>query len=485
MKKTLLLSAALSASLLAGEYGFRDYLTDYFKKNGGSMDYTSLDDRTTVLKHDGVINGTMDKYCVLAGGTLYGKMKHDLGEEQLPSHDAELISSYASMTKDERAGKLLSDSRVGGLFLTSEEKAFTANLKNFSSLECKLPNGNILMSGKIKGQSLIVEHKPEALSDFIWFNGRAAGNETSNEYKKRMMISFPSYESYFNTFKATHKMADSYRINDKINQKKIVTGFSSLGDIGEMNLFCEANGGSFTKDAVPFREFLKGVFNKNGWSVFADSANKVTSPFSGNYSCNGGKAEFSVLLENPYVWNNGDTIVFGYSKISKGRDAIQISGKNSTGGSAPQPGNSGTEEEQIILQISSSKVPFGKLVGANVISGYYNGTDAQGCDMVSLQKTVANMPVNKARKDTYNYKVCNGQVIALGETGLPGVPRSKELDPIIAQVKTQCKAYGAFGTEYQGTIVSCRTLDQNHCNLEINIMKDGKLIDKRVERTCK
>lgn len=493
MKKTFLLSIALSSSLLAGDYGFRDYLTDYFKKNGGSMDYTALDQQTTVLKHIGLMDSLMDKYCTLQGGTLYGVMKHDLGVEQLPAHAPDLIASYAAMSKQERTQKLLSDSRVGGLWLSSEEKEFNVNFKNFQSLECRLPSGETLMTGKQKGNLLIAEHKPEKMSDFIWYNKRSSGvftasKETSEEYKKRLVSNFPNYESYFDTFSATHKLNGNYRINDKFGMKQFVTGFTDMGDIGEINLFCEANGGRFSKDGVPFREFLKGVFNKHGWAIIRNDSGKQESPFSGNYTCEGGSSEFTVLLDNPYRWNDTDRIAFGYSLIKKGTAGAQVSpspSQNVNAATIQKNQSASSNEEQIVRQIASSKIPFGKQIGANVISGYYNGTDAQGCDLVSLQKTVANMPVGKGRQDTFNYKVCNNQVIALGETGLPGVPRAKELDPIIAQVKSQCKAYGAYGSEYQGTIVSCRSLDQNHCNLEINIMQNGMLIDKRVENTCK
>lgn len=147
--------------------------------------------------------------------------------------------------------------------------------------------------------------------------------------------------------------------------------------------------------------------------------------------------------------------------------------------------NASTVNQQdagLIANAVAMKSPFGSQQGANVVTALYNGKDTQGCDLVSLQKSVANMPDSSR---TYNYKSCNGQIVALGETGLPGVPRNKELDPIIAQVKNQCKAYGSYGSEYQGTIVSCRSLDVNHCNLEINIMQNGMLIDKRVENTCK
>jgi hypothetical protein len=278
------------------------------------------------------------------------------------------------------------------------------------------------------------------------------------------------------------KLGGNYRMLDSFTfDTKFWLG-GSMGELTETQYFCESKNGTFLKDGKNFRTFLK-EFYLDG----ARPQDFTSSPFVGNYACVGTPEAFTMELKDK---KGTDSLGFrlGYALIKKGADNVQVSQAPSTtkmtAVSGGVQGNVNATEEQIIRQIAASKVPFGKLVGANVISGYYNGTDAQGCDMVSLQKTVANMPVNKARKDTYNYKVCNGQVIALGETGLPGVPRSKELDPIIAQVKTQCKAYGAFGTEYQGTIVSCRSLDQNHCNLEINIMKDGKLIDKRVERTC-
>jgi hypothetical protein len=253
----------------------------------------------------------------------------------------------------------------------------------------------------------------------------------------------------------------------------------SMDELAETQYFCEAKNGTFLKDGQNFRAFLKEFYLDGGRPQDSNP-----SPFQGNYACVGTPEAFTMELKDKKALG-GLSFQLGYALIKKGTENSVSAPIGKMGATSGNQANGGSPEEMIVRQVAASKVPFGKQVGANVLSGFYNGTDAQGCDLVSLQKTVANIPANKARKDTFNYKVCNNRVIVLGETGLPGVPRAKELDPIIAQVKTQCKAYGAYGSEYQGTIVSCRTLDVNHCNLEINIMKNGMLIDKRVHNTCK
>lgn len=506
MNKTLLLSAALSASLLAGEYGFRDYLTD--KKN----EFISFDDKSTVYVNYAPAGGATVTYCIIQGGNLTKTITTDLGKEELKAVDPAALEPILKMSKEERIAKYAKGEEKMGLKYTDafQETTManraTGKVGIGGAFECKDPSGKVLFKAHQRNgvenlEVWVVEYKPEVVRDNVRFSAGLAHKEsnflshtsykgTSTEIKEKIAAKYPTYESYFDDWNngflnsnRKQKLGGNYRMLDSFTFSNKFWLSDSMGELTETQYFCEAKNGTFLKDGKNFRTFLKEFYLEG-----ARPQDFTSSPFVGNYACVGTPEAFTMELKDK---KGTDSLGFrlGYALIKKGADNVQVSSTPSatkmTAVSGGVQGNVSATEEQIIRQIASSKVPFGKLVGANVISGYYNGTDAQGCDMVSLQKTVANMPVNKARKDTYNYKVCNGQVIALGETGLPGVPRSKELDPIIAQVKTQCKAYGAFGTEYQGTIVSCRSLDQNHCNLEINIMKDGKLIDKRVERTCK
>jgi hypothetical protein len=265
-----------------------------------------------------------------------------------------------------------------------------------------------------------------------------------------------------------------------------------MGELVEVQYFCEANNGTFTKDGQTFRKFLKDFYHRG-----AAPTDYSTSVFEGTYTCVDAKEPFSLDLKQ---YKSSGELSFNLSNaiIKKGGAPISQMQPQQTpqtmmsqvmgamGLNSGQSNNSySSPDEKLIRKAAMMKVPYGEQQGSNIVTALYNGNDSQGCSMVSLQKTVANMPVNVAPKNTYNYKVCGNQIISLGETGMPSVPRNKELNPIIAQVKNQCKAYGVYGSEYQGTVVSCRALDQNHCNLEITIMQNGMMVDKRVENSCK
>lgn len=494
MKQGFLLSIIVTTSLLGGDYGFRDYLVEYIKAdNRTAFGFTSIDEKTTVIDEFHLI----DKYCAIEGGVMYGKVMYDLGTEYLPAHDQDTMDKYLSMNKDDRKKELLTKSRISGLWLSKAEMTFNANINNYKSIECKLPNNSILFSTRKKGWNWVVQHDSEPMKDFIW-SGRTFKLMDSDQMKQALSQKFPTHEAYFDSYNSDNKLNGNYRLSKKISVNSKIKSITDMDAIGEMFYFCEANQGVFYKESTSFRGFLKDLFvNKSGYSwLFDENANGYKSPFVGTYSCHGGRTPFTMQLSDAKPSSANLTVNFDYALIKKGIDTTpsapmqpvtnNINSMNSAVGYNTSTGNSlSPSDEKLIRKATILKVPYGEQQGSNITTALYNGMDAQGCHQVALQKTVANMSVNVAPKNTYNYKVCGTQIMALGETGLPGLPRAKEIAPIITQVKNQCKAYGAYGSEYQGTVVSCRALDQNHCNLEISIMKNGMMVDKRVENTCK
>lgn len=494
MKQGFLLSIIATTSLLGGDYGFRDYLVEYIKAdNRTAFGFTSIDEKTTVIDEFHLI----DKYCVIEGGVMYGDVTYDLGTESLPAHDKETLSKYLSLSKDDRKKELLTKSRIAGLWLSKEEMTFNANINNYKSIECKLPNNSILFSTRKKGWNWVVQHDSEAIKDFIW-SGRTFKLMDSDQMKQALSQKYPTHDAYFDSYDSSNKLNGNYRLSKKISVNSKIKSITDMDAIGEMFYFCEANQGAFYKESTPFRGFLKDLFvNKSGYAwLFDENANGYKSPFVGTYSCHGGQTPFTMQLSDAKPSSANLTVNFDYALIKKGIDTtpsapIQPVTNNmnimnsAVGYNTSMSSSLSPSDEKLIRKATILKVPYGEQQGSNITTALYNGMDAQGCHQIALQKTVANMPVNVAPKNTYNYKVCGTQIMALGETGLPGLPRAKEIAPIITQVKNQCKAYGAYGSEYQGTVVSCRALDQNHCNLEISILQNGIMIDKRVENSCK
>lgn len=510
MKKSFFLSVAVSASLLAGQYGYRDFLLE---KN---EQFISFDETTTVTTGYMPSDAAVVNYCLIKGGNMYGTFTTDLGKESIPAISKEDYAKLRSMSFEQR--KDMYFKKELDLKYTPEYSA-TFRGNNYQGkhavdalYECKDASGSNLFkavasTGTSNLDHWIVEHPRERVVDYVNYSvglglkdsnmlGRTFYEGTSIDIQNKLMQQYPSLDSFFDDWNSGiirsknkqvtsggYRMFDTFKFDQKFEQA------GSMGELVEVQYYCEANNGTFTKDGQSFRKFLKNFYHRG-----ANPSDYSSSAFEGTYTCADAKEPFSLDLKQ---YKSGGELKFSLSNavIKKGGAPIskmqtpQTTMNQAMGTMGLNNGQSNNSysspDEKLIRKAAMMKVPYGEQQGSYIVTALYNGNDSQGCSMVSLQKTVANMPVNVATKNTYNYKVCGSQIISLGETGMPGVPRNKELNPIIAQVKNQCKAYGAYGTDYQGTDVSCRALDQNHCNLEITIMQNGMMVDKRVENTCK
>lgn len=517
MKRSLILSFIMSASLLGGDYGFRDYLLD--KK----MEFIALDESSTVYTGYAPAGGSVASYCVIQGGNLIKSITTDLGTEELKAFNPSDLAPVLAMSKDDRTLKYgkgeenLNLTYNDAFRATTMANRATGKMGIGGTFECKDPSGVKLFTTHQKNgtdniEIWVVEHKPETMVDNVRFTSMVHGGflgekreGLSSAIKSDLNTKFPTYESYFDdwynafmTKNRKQKLNTNYRFSGAFGFDTKFGLNSSMGQLAEVQYFCEAKNGTFIKDGQLFRSFLKQFYMNGGRPVSDQMLNGryvTSSPFEGKYTCSGANEPFTMEL-NTYKANTSLQFTLDYALIKKGIDNTpsvpmqpmtnNMNTMNGAVGYNTFTGNSlSPSDEKLIRKATILKVPYGEQQGSNITTALYNGMDAQGCHQIALQKTVANMPVNAAPKNTYNYKVCGTQIMVLGETGLPGLPRAKEIDPIIAQVKNQCKAYGAYGSEYQGTVVSCRALDQNHCNLEISIMQNGMMVDKRVENTCK
>jgi hypothetical protein len=517
MKQGFLLSIIVTTSLLGGDYGFRDYLLD--KKT----EFIALDESSTVYTGYAPAGGNVASYCLIQGGNLSKTITTDLGTEELKAFNPSDLAPVLAMSKDERILKYGKGEE--NLKLTYNDAFRATTMANHATgkvgiggmFECKDPSGVKLFTAHQKNgtdniEIWVVEHKPETMVDNVRFTSMVHGGflgekreGLSSAIKSDLNAKFPTYESYFDdwyngfmTKKRKQKLNSNYRFSGAFGFDTKFWLNSSMGALSEVQYFCEAKNGTFIKDGQLFRSFLKQFYMNGGRPVSDQMLNGryvTSSPFEGKYTCSGANEPFTMEL-NTYKANTSLQFTLDYALIKKGIDTTpsapmqpvtnNMNTMNSAVGYNTSTGNSlSSSDEKLIRKATILKVPYGEQQGSNITTALYNGIDAQGCHQVALQKTVANMPVNVAPKNTYNYKVCGTQIMALGETGLPGLPRAKEIAPIITQVKNQCKAYGAYGSEYQGTVVSCRALDQNHCNLEISIMQNGMMVDKRIENSCR
>lgn len=517
MKQGFLLSIIVTTSLLGGDYGFRDYLLD--KKT----EFIALDESSSVYTGYAPAGGNVASYCVIQGGNLSKSITTDLGTEELKAFNPSDLTPILSMSKDERILKYGKGEE--NLKLTYNDAFRATTMANRATgkvgiggmFECKDPSGVKLFTAHQKNgtdniEIWVVEHKPETMVDNVRFTSMVHGGflgekreGLSSAIKSDLNAKFPTYESYFDdwynafmTKKRKQKLNTNYRFSGAFGFDTKFGLNSSMGQLAEVQYFCEAKNGTFIKDGQLFRSFLKQFYMNGGRPVSDQMLNGrylTSSPFEGKYTCSGANEPFTMEL-NTYKSNGSLQFTLDYALIKKGIDTTpsapmqpvtsNMNTMNSAIGYSTSTGSAlSPSDEKLIRKATILKVPYGEQQGSNITTALYNGIDAQGCHQVAIQKTVANMPVNVAPKNTYNYKVCGTQIMALGETGLPGLPPAKEIAPIITQVKNQCKAYGAYGSEYQGTVVSCRALDQNHCNLEISILQNGMMVDKRIENSCR
>lgn len=513
MKKSIVLSIVAVSCAFGGDYGYREHLMNVVK-NHSSFGFISLDPTTTVYAGYTSAHGPALNYCLAQGGNLTQTITTDLGTEELRAITDEGMSRILGMSQEQRIDLIKKDKDIfnrgegNKSFVETSLGNRISGTKANGKFECKTPSGQsiytaTLRSGSGKVEYWIVNHKPETLLDYNP-HGRDSDIEgTSDDMKKKILAAYPTYEKYFDSWNngffssdLKQKHNQTYRMTDSFTFDTEFWVGGSMKDLADVETFCEAQGGAFNKDGVSFKTFLKQFYLNGGHATDGMGS----SPFIGHYSCSGSKEPFTVELDT-YKALQQTTFMISYALIKKGEDATANAASKGngffTGGATAQmeqalqtpakiqmidAGNISQQDAGIITSAVSMRAPIGSQQGANAVTAFYNGKDSQGCDLVSLQKSVANMPNSS---HIYNYKSCNGQISALGETNMPGVPRKKELDPIIAQVKDQCKVYGAYVSEYQGTTISCRTLDINHCNMEINIIQDGKLINKQVENTCK
>jgi hypothetical protein len=536
-EKLLLVSLMASTALMASDYGYREFLFDKNEK------FISLDETTTVYANYAPAGDRVNIYCMIQGGNLSKTITTDLGTEELKAFDQKELAPLLAMTKEDRIAKYGKGTEKGELHYNDVFRATTmANRATGKygiggEFVCKDQSDKQLFSAyqttgarmpgahaTIPPEFWIVKHKQEPIIDNVSFSaglghkesnmlGRTSHDGNSEVIKKKLNEQYPTYASYFDDWNngfldksRKQKLNDNYRMSRSFNFDVSFWLNNSMGELSEVQYFCESKKGKFTKEGKPFRTFLKEFYN--------DGGKPDRSTFAGNYACTDTSEAFTLEL-GQYAATIESSFGLDYALIKKG--ASDISAKTPTN-ITQQPqiqqekmdqarqllngmfgGTTASEQRptrnslaakmginmddmNLVANAIATKAPFGTHQGANISTAIYNGKDSRGCDLVSIDKSVINMPNSKR---TYNYKACNGQIIALGETGLPGVPRNQELDPIIAQVKAQCKAYGAYGTQYNNTLISCKALDLNYCNLEISIMQDNKLIEKRIEKTCK
>lgn len=135
------------------------------------------------------------------------------------------------------------------------------------------------------------------------------------------------------------------------------------------------------------------------------------------------------------------------------------------------------EIRKLAKTTAMTMTPAVKKIGTNIYTSYFNGRDYQGCSLVSVVHTVEAMKGERV----YNYRICDNLEFA-GRTQAPaGTYNNHQLESTTIE---NCKIYGYSTTADNLIKIQCRTLDINRCYLELTVLKDNLVLEKRIVNTC-
>lgn len=500
MKKTALLLSLIASALFAKDYGFNDYLIDQ------NANFISLDENATVYSGYMPAGSKVFNYCAIQGGNIVRPIPTTLGTQVLKAFKEDELSKIIAMSKEDRITKYAKEKSLGiaynkDFLATAMANRGTGERGLGGEYTCKAPNNKVLFTAMEVGgvQNLeiwIVNHAKEAVVDNVSFSvglGHADSNMLGRTFYKGLSTdiiatlnkNYPTYSSYFDDWnngflkkRNKRKLGDNYSMSDSFSFSDKFWLTDSMPELTETQYFCEGKGGTFTKDGQPFREYLK--------YFFLHGAYPDEKSFVGNYACINTKEGFTLELDTYKHMEGLDIFKMDFARIKKGNDSNTAVNTNGAIGINPIQHNADHFAESILDTVMVKKAirtqgPFSIQTGTNMMTAYYNGRDMQGCDLVSLEKSIVNVPNST---EIYSYKSCHNQLIPMGRVNTQGVPQDQELAPVINKVQEQCKTYGRATMDYQNTSVTCRALDTNNCNLEMNIFQNGKFVSKQVKNSC-
>lgn len=138
--------------------------------------------------------------------------------------------------------------------------------------------------------------------------------------------------------------------------------------------------------------------------------------------------------------------------------------------------------EQIAQEVAFRKIEIVQTISQSEYTGHYNGTH-EGCDYVSIKRVWDPTFRQKSRIDLHNFKICQERVINTGETGVEYLPDS--IKSYIPTLSKACQQKGAAEYEQDEFLILCVSLrDKDMCSVEINTLRDERLIASDVVNGC-
>lgn len=139
--------------------------------------------------------------------------------------------------------------------------------------------------------------------------------------------------------------------------------------------------------------------------------------------------------------------------------------------------------EQLAQEALISKTPIIKIKAGSEYTAHYNGR-YQDCDYVSVKRVWDPTFRERSRIDLHNYKTCQDTLIYTGESMREKVPDNvAQYIPVIAG---SCQQKGSSEYSFGDYIMMCIAVrDKDMCSVEVNILREERLLDSKIVNGCK
>ncbi|MBI5389739.1 hypothetical protein HZB01_05170 [Candidatus Woesearchaeota archaeon] len=276
----------------------------------------------------------------------------------------------------------------------------------------------------------------------------------------------------------------------------VIPGASFSGFASKEEALKQALQLGLNKDSVNLYESIDGSWNfstpglveaKDALTAFINRFSKTNSS-SMIFACKGEKKfvireDFKGDYKAFFASNRGLEGVDYITKEAANKIGLQDKTSVLAAPASVEPTKQVGFEEQMAQDVSAQKTPTIKIHAGSKYTGRYNGVSGDGCDLVSVTKVWDPALKEKGRVDVNNYKVCQGKVASMGETGVESTPEN--VKRYIPEVAKACQKKGTAKFDFGEYVIACTALrDQSMCNVEVNILKEGKLIQSKVVNGC-
>ena len=246
-----------------------------------------------------------------------------------------------------------------------------------------------------------------------------------------------------------------------------------IGFIWHAVEYCQLHGGELQKDGKPLEVWFSELAEKDKLYGYPYETKRgvMEYPLKGFYRCVGSDQPFEMKVK-PYGFVSDQFQYEFFLRAGNSGFSHSASGNEQTSVKIPQtpPMVGGLFTELFAIQAANEKIDLIKQKGAVTYKAFYNGEDALGCDLVSVAVN------NAGSVEVYNYKVCDGKAVPLGNSdlNLSIPPEVEKMEKVVAK---QAVDYGKFSTEINGYRLVGRALrDEHFCKVEVRILQNGKLV---------